>query len=81
MVQAIQLLCTVGAKHLIEPFGIKLSQELTDPGEQILLIELAAQNVWSLLWGSGIQEAAHKECTFDWSRLSHFAATFSKGRE
>jgi len=43
MVKAIQLLCTVGAKHLIEPFGIKLSQELTDPGEQILLIELAAK--------------------------------------
>lgn len=43
MVQVIQLLCAVGAKHLIEPFGVKLTQELTDPGEQILLIEIAAQ--------------------------------------
>jgi soluble lytic murein transglycosylase len=43
MVQVIRLLTAVGAKHLIEPFGIKLSQELTDPGEQVLLIELAAK--------------------------------------
>jgi soluble lytic murein transglycosylase len=42
MVQVIRLLCAVGAKHLIEPFGIKLAQEMTDPGEQILMIELAA---------------------------------------
>lgn len=44
MVQAIKLLCAVGAKHLIDPFVIKLTQELTDPGEQILLIEIAAQD-------------------------------------
>jgi len=43
MVQIIRLLCAVGAKHLIEPFGIKLSQEITDPREQVLLIELAAK--------------------------------------
>jgi soluble lytic murein transglycosylase len=43
MVQAIRLLSAVGAKHFLEPFEIKLSKELTDPGEQILLIELAAK--------------------------------------
>jgi len=42
LVRAVRLLCAVGGKHLVEPFGIKLSQELTDPGEQILLIEMAA---------------------------------------
>lgn len=42
MVKVIRLLCSVGAKHLIEPFGLKLTKELTDPGEQVLLIELAA---------------------------------------
>jgi len=42
-VQAIRLLCAVGAKKMIEPFGIKLAQELTHPGEQVLLIELAAR--------------------------------------
>jgi soluble lytic murein transglycosylase len=44
LVQVIKLLCAVGAKHLIEPFGIKLAQELMDPGEQILLIEIAAKD-------------------------------------
>lgn len=43
MVQAIRLLSALGAKHLIEPFGVKLFKDLTDPGEQILLIELAAK--------------------------------------
>jgi soluble lytic murein transglycosylase len=43
MVQAIRLLSAVGAKQLMEPFEIKLAQDLTDPGEQILLIELAAK--------------------------------------
>jgi len=43
LVQAIKLLCAVGASHLIEPFGVKLAQKLTDPGEQILLIEIAAK--------------------------------------
>jgi soluble lytic murein transglycosylase len=42
-VQAIRLLSAVGGKHLIEPLAIKLFQELTDPGEQILLIELASK--------------------------------------
>ena len=44
LVQVVKLLCAVGAKHLIEPFGVKLAQELTDPGEQILLIEIAAKD-------------------------------------
>jgi soluble lytic murein transglycosylase len=43
LVKVIQLLCAVGAKHLVEPFGIKLSQELTDPSEQVMFIELAAK--------------------------------------
>lgn len=42
LVQVIKLLCAVGAKHLVEPFGVKLAQEITDPAEQILLIEVAA---------------------------------------
>jgi len=44
MVQAIRLLAAVGAKHLIEPFGLKLSQEITDHAEQILFIEMAAKD-------------------------------------
>lgn len=44
LVQVIKLLSAVGAKHLIEPFGIKLAQELTDLGEQLLLIEMAAKD-------------------------------------
>lgn len=43
MVQIIRLLCAIGAKHLVEPFGLKLSQEITDPSEQILFIELASK--------------------------------------
>lgn len=43
-VQVIQLLCAVGGKHLIEPFAVKLFPELTNPGEQFLLIELAAKD-------------------------------------
>jgi len=43
LVQVIKLLCAIGAKHLIEPFGVKLAQEITDPAEQVLLIEVAAK--------------------------------------
>jgi soluble lytic murein transglycosylase len=43
MVQVIRLLTAVNGKHLIEPFGLKLSQEISDPAEQVLLIELAAK--------------------------------------
>jgi len=42
MTQAIRLLNAVGARHFIEPFITKLSKDLTNPGEQILFIELAA---------------------------------------
>lgn len=44
MVQAIRLLCGTGGKHLAEPLASKLSEDLTNPGEQILLIELAAKD-------------------------------------
>lgn len=43
MVQVIRLLNTMDAKQLSEPFQARLSQDLTNPGEQFLLIELAAK--------------------------------------
>jgi soluble lytic murein transglycosylase len=43
LVQAIRLLHAVDAKHLVDAFGIKLTQTITNPAEQILLIEFAAR--------------------------------------
>ena len=41
LVQAIRLLQAVDARHLVDAFGVKLTQIITDPAEQILLIEFA----------------------------------------
>jgi soluble lytic murein transglycosylase len=46
-IQVIRLLTAVKAKHLCEPFIVKLAQEITNPGEQIFMIELVSRNCGS----------------------------------
>lgn len=43
LVRVIRLLSAMKSTHLIDAFGAKLFQELKNPGEQILLIELLAK--------------------------------------